>query len=268
MAQALPSDAPAGSELHVAMCSMPLRKSVAVSSRCICLVRSHCCPAICIRVAWLASQAASQHKSLMGQQTTANMLSSSHPVDVARFASQAASQGESFMGQLGSLVQQAGLPEQTANQVRMEAVVWGMAHKRLVGRCGVGCGAGTLQACHWHLACMLIGLQAWAGKCGPVQSQGALVCAIDFLTQPTGLAKPGTGVAAAAVPPSPNSADLCTSACKRPLPNRSSLGWPSWAWALREPLPRPSDRPAHQRTLTPWQVSPYIHYNGGCVCVL
>ncbi|KAI7841224.1 hypothetical protein COHA_005188 [Chlorella ohadii] len=37
--------------------------------------------------------------------------------DVARLASQAASQGESFMGQLGSLVQQAGLPEQTANQL-------------------------------------------------------------------------------------------------------------------------------------------------------
>ncbi|PRW32674.1 plant MCA23-20 [Chlorella sorokiniana] len=37
--------------------------------------------------------------------------------DVARFASQAATQGESFMGQLGSLVQQAGLPEQTASQL-------------------------------------------------------------------------------------------------------------------------------------------------------
>ena len=37
--------------------------------------------------------------------------------DLARVASQAASQGESLMGQLGSLAQQAGLPEQAASQL-------------------------------------------------------------------------------------------------------------------------------------------------------
>lgn len=67
----------------------------------------------------------------------------------------------------------------------MEAVVWGMAHKRLIGQCGVGCGAGTLQAWHGHLACTLTRLQAWAGKCRQVQSQGAFVCGgPDLLTQP------------------------------------------------------------------------------------
>ncbi|KAL4424591.1 hypothetical protein ABPG77_009175 [Micractinium sp. CCAP 211/92] len=37
--------------------------------------------------------------------------------DLARAASQAVTTGESFMGQLGSMVQQAGLPEQTASQL-------------------------------------------------------------------------------------------------------------------------------------------------------
>lgn len=37
--------------------------------------------------------------------------------DLARAASQAVTTGESLMGQLGSMVQQAGLPQQTASQL-------------------------------------------------------------------------------------------------------------------------------------------------------
>lgn len=71
--------------------------------------------------------------------------------DLARAASQAVSQGESLMGQLGSFVQQAGLPEQTASQVRVRGVVRGgcrraHAEHRRPQRCFAGTPARHVAA--------------------------------------------------------------------------------------------------------------------------
>lgn len=60
--------------------------------------------------------------------------------DLARAASQAVSQGESLIGQLGSFAQQAGLPEQTASQVRVGRGAGGVGW-------GGGIGLGGWVAC-------------------------------------------------------------------------------------------------------------------------
>ena len=108
--------------------------------------------------------------------------------DLARAASQAVSQGESLMGQLGSLVQQAGLPEQTASQVRAGGA------RREEGAAGRGTRSTERSLCATSAAAPAQLPRDAAGI--PAARRSPPAPSAPSCLQLTGLAKLGMGVAA------------------------------------------------------------------------